>query len=261
MSLTAAAIIPHSPILVPTIGGYDQREKLKKTIASINIIKENLEKIKPDTLIILSPKINNLKNLFCINISEDFEGNFEEFGEFKTNIESSGDIGLALKIRPDEKDEKIKLITKNNLDYEISIPLYFLTQNIKPKIIPIESSTLSLQNHFNFGKEIKEAIFDTNKKVAIIASASLSSKTKKDSINGYTKRAGIFDKKIIDLLETKNTTGILNLKDYLIKEVGEYGLKPIITLLGILDEINYKSETLSYEDPFGIGYLTMNFKI
>ncbi len=261
MSLTAAAIIPHSPILVSTIGGYDQREKLKKTIASINIIKENLEKIKPDTLIILSPKINNLKNLFCINISENFGGDFKEFGEFKTNIKSSGDIGLALKIRRDEKDERIKLITKNNLDYETSIPLYFLTQNIKPKIIPIESSTLSLEDHFNFGKEIKEAIFTTNKKVAVIASVSLSSKTKKNSINGYTKRAGIFDKKIIDLLESKNIAGMLNLKDYLIKEVNEYGLKPIITLLGVLDEINYKPENLSYEDPFGIGYLTMNFKI
>lgn len=261
MSLTAAAIIPHSPILIPTIGGYDQREKLKKTISSINIIKENLEKIKPDTIIILSPKINKFKNIFCVNISEEFEGNFQEFGEFKTSMDLSGDIGLALNIRSDEKDEKIKLITKNNLGYEISVPIYFLTQNIKPKIIPIESSSLKIKDHFEFGKEIREAIFDTNKKVAIIASATLSSKTKKDSIVGYTKRASIFDKKIIDLLESKNTTGILNIKDYLIKEVGEYGLKPIMILLGILDEINYKPENLSYEDPFGIGYLTMNFKL
>ncbi len=261
MSLVSASIIPHSPILIPTIGGFDSREKLKKTITAINTIKENLEKIKPDIIIILSPKINSFKNSFCINISENFNGNFIEFGELKTNIKLKGDIELVLKIRKHEQNEDIKLITKSDLDYELSVPLYFLTQNIKPRIIPIESSNLNLKSHFEFGKEIKEAIFDTNKKVAVIASAVLSGKTKKESPLGYTRRGNVFDKKIIELLETKNKTGLLNMKEYLIKEVSEYGLKPISTLLGILNEVNYKPETLAHEDPLGTGYLTMNFKI
>lgn len=261
MSLVSASIIPHSPILIPTIGDFDVREKFKKTISAINTIKENLERIKPDIIIIISPKINKFKNSFCINISENFNGDFIEFGELKTNIELKGDIGLVLKIRKDEQNENIKLITDSDLDYEFSIPLYFLTQNIKPRIIPIESSNLNLKSHFEFGKEIKEAIFDTNKKVAVIASVALSGKTKKESPLGYTKKGGTFDKKIIELLETKNKTGLLNMKEYLIKEVSEYGLKPIATLLGILNEVNYKPETLSHEDSLGIGYLTMNFKI
>ncbi len=261
MSLVAASIIPHSPILIPTIGDFDTREKFKKTISSINTIKKNLEKIKPDTVIILSPKINKFKNSFCINISENFSGNFIEFGELKTNINLKGDVGLVLKIRKDEQSENTKLITKSNLEYESTVPLYFLTQNIKPRIIPIESSNLNLKNHFEFGKNIKEIIFDTNKKVAIIASVALSGKTKKDSPLGYTKKGDIFNKKIIEQLESKNTIGLLNIKEYLIKEVSEYGLKPISILLGILDEVNYIPEKLSFEDCLGIGYLTMNFKI
>ncbi|MEZ7821419.1 MAG: class III extradiol dioxygenase subunit B-like domain-containing protein [Patescibacteria group bacterium] len=261
MSLVAAAIIPHAPILVPTIGDFDTREKFKKTISAINTIKENLEKIKPDTIIIISPKINKFKDSFCINISENFCGDFIEFGELKTSIELKGDIGLVLKIRKDEQDENTKLITKSNLDYELTVPLYFLTQNIKPRIIPIESSNLNLKNHFEFGKDIKEAIFDTNKKIAVIASVALSGKTKKESPLGYTKKGETFDKKIIELLETKNKTGLLNMKEYLIKEVSEYGLKPISLLLGILNEVNYQPETLSYENHLGTGYLTMNFKI
>lgn len=261
MSLVSASIIPHSPLLVSTIGDFDSREKLKKTLSAINTIKENLEKIKPDTIIIISPKINKFKNSFCINISEDFHGDFIEFGELKTNIELKGDIGLVLEIRKDEKNEGTKLITDSDLDYELCVPLLFLTQNIKPRIIPIESSDLNLKNHFEFGKNIKDAIFDTNKKIAVIASANLSNKTRKESPLGFTKKGSTFDKKIIELLETKNKTGLLNMKEYLIKEVSEYGLKPISILLGILNEINYQPETLSYEDPFGIGYLTMNFKL
>lgn len=261
MSLVSASIIPHSPLLIPTIGDFDSREKLKKTLSAIKTIKENLEKIKPDTIIIISPKINKFKNSFCVNISEDFHGDFIEFGELKTNIELKGDIGLVLEIRKDEKNEDTKLITDSDLDYELSVPLSFLTQNIKPRIIPIESSDLNLKSHFEFGKNIKDTIFDTNKKIAVIASANLSNKTRKESPLGFTKKGSTFDKKIIELLETKNKTGFLNMKEYLIKEVSEYGLKPISILLGILNEINYKPETLSYEDPFGIGYLTMNFKL
>lgn len=138
MSLIFASIIPNSPILLPTVGDFDMRENLKKTISAINIIKENLEKIKPDTIIIISPKINKFKDSFCINISEDFYGDFVEFGELKTNINLKGDIGLVLNMREDEKDEDIKLITQSKLDYELSVPLSFITQNIKPRIIPIE---------------------------------------------------------------------------------------------------------------------------
>lgn len=260
MSLVAAAIIPNSPILIPTIGDFDTREKLKKTISSINTIKENFEKIKPDTIIIISPRINKFKNSFCINISENFNGDFINFGELKTNINLKGDIGLVLNLREDEKDEDIKIITQSKLDYELSVPLYFITQNIKPRIIPIDSSNLNLKNHFEFGKKMKDVLLDTNKKIAIIASANLSCRSKKESPLGYTKKAEMFNKKIIELLETKNKTGIINMKEHLIKDVAEYGIKPITTLMGILNEVNYKPETLSFEDPIGIGYLTMNFK-
>jgi len=261
MPLVSAAIIPHSPILIPTIGDEQIKEHIKNTIAAINRIKNNIESLNPDTIIILSPKINELKNAFAINISEFFELNFIEFGDLKTKMDMNGDIGLVLNFKQDEQDTKINLITKQKLDYETSIPLYFIAQSIKPKIIPIESSTLSLKNHFDFGKIMKEQIFLSNKKIVVIASALLSHKSSKESPLGYSGKAAEFDKKIIDFLQLKNRTGFLSMKSSLLKEVQEYGIKPISILLGILDEVNYKAELESYEAPFGIGYLTMNFKM
>lgn len=261
MPLISAAIIPHSPIFIPTIGDEKIKEQIKNTIAAINRIKNNIEKLNPDTIIILSPKINEFKNAFAVNISEFFELNFIEFGDLKTKLSINGDIGLVLNFKQDEQDTKINLITKQKLDYETSIPLYFLSQTIKSKIIPIESSTLSLKSHFDFGKLIKEEIFLSNKRIVVIASALLSHKSSKNSPLGYSDKAEGFDKKIIDFLEMKNRTGFLSMKNNLLKEVQEYGVKPISILLGILDEINYKTELECYESPFGIGYLTMNFKM
>jgi hypothetical protein len=35
----------------------------------------------------------------------------------------------------------------------------------------------------------------------------------------------------------------------------------ILILLGILDEVKHEPQLLSYEYPFGVGYLTMEFKL
>jgi len=261
MPLVSAAIMPHSPVLIPTIGTAEIKDQIKNTISAINKIKTSIESLNPDTIIILSPRINKLRNAFAINISEFFEVNFIEFGDLKTKLNINGDIGLALSFKQDEKDMTISLITKQKLDYETSIPLYFLAQNIKPKIIPIESSILSLKDHFDFGKIIKEEICLSNKKIAVIASSLLSHKSSTKSPLGYSEKAKDFDKNIIDFLQLKNRTGFLSMKNSLLREVGEYGIKPISILLGILDEINYTAELECYESPFGIGFLTMNFKM
>ena len=47
----------------------------------------------------------------------------------------------------------------------------------------------------------------------------------------------------------------------LIKDAGECGLKPIMITLGILDQIKWEPEVLAYQTDFGIGYLSLNFKI
>ena len=54
---------------------------------------------------------------------------------------------------------------------------------------------------------------------------------------------------------------MVNLDPKLIKDAGECGLKSIVTLMGILDEQEYKPEILAYQNDFGIGYLSMNFKL
>ena len=48
----------------------------------------------------------------------------------------------------------------------------------------------------------------------------------------------------------------------LIEEAGECGYKSIIILLGALSLVpNFKFEILSYEGPFGVGYLVANAKV
>ncbi len=43
------------------------------------------------------------------------------------------------------------------------------------------------------------------------------------------------------------------------KKAGECGMRSIAMLLGVINEVDLKPNILSYEGPFGVGYLVAEF--
>lgn len=262
MSIVFSAIVPHPPILIPAIG-KENIKQLKATADSYSKLEEDLYASQAETIIIISPHGHLQKEAFTINLSPEFRGNFEEFGDLTAKLNLSGDVSLAHRIKEKlETKIPLQLISQNDLDHGASVPLYLLTRHLpKIKIIPLYYSDLDLAAHYNFGQAIKGKLLNSDVRVAIIASGDLSHKLSKNAPAGYNPKGKKFDNKLINGLLKKETEEIIKLKPELIAEAGECGLKSIIILLGILDGIKYEPQLLSYEFPFGVGYLTMNFKL
>jgi AmmeMemoRadiSam system protein B len=108
---------------------------------------------------------------------------------------------------------------------------------------------------------IKNIINQTNKRIAVVASGDLSHRLTKDAPAGYSPIGKEFDKKIIKLLKEKKIKEILNLDPKFVDQAGECGFRSILILLGVFKDINFDFDVLSYQGPFGIGYLVANFKI
>ena len=121
--------------------------------------------------------------------------------------------------------------------------------------MPICYSFLGYSKHVDFGVLLKEAIFSLDKRYAIIASGDLSHRLSLNAPAGFSPKAKEFDKKLIQLLKKKSLDGILNIEPDLIEDAGECGLRSILILLGVIKKMNYEFEVLSYEAPFGVGYL------
>ncbi|MFA6306396.1 MAG: AmmeMemoRadiSam system protein B [Patescibacteria group bacterium] len=262
MSIVFSAIVPHPPILIPTIG-KENINQLKATSDSYLELEQDLYASQAETIIIISPHGHLQEEAFTINLSPEFTGDFKDFGDLTTKFNLNGDIGLAHKIREKlETKAPLQLISETKLDHGASIPLYHLTRHLpKIKIIPLYYSGLSLAAHYNFGQILKNELLSSSTRIALIASGDLSHRLSKNAPAGFSPKGKKFDKKLIDCLLKKQTNEIIKFKPELIADAGECGLKSIVILLGIIEVIKYEPQLLSYEAPFGVGYLTMNFKL
>lgn len=254
-----AAIAPHPPIIVPGIGREDDLREARKTISAMERLRGELEKAKPDTIVLVSPHAPFELNSFGVNSAEVLAGDLAVFGlnkqfVFKNDPEISElikDVSLAKEISSHFYDSA--------LDHGALVPLYYLAQNIKPKLVHLSFSSLDLLSHYQYGDLIGEVLEDAPKRIAVIASGDLSHRLSPGAPAGYSPKGKDFDQKLIKFLKEKNEKGILDLNSAFIGEAGECGLRSIVMLLGIIRTAEYRFELLSYEGPFGVGYMVGRF--
>ncbi len=263
MSLVFSALVPHPPLLLPSIG-REHAKLLEKTWDAYRTVSESLAKSGAETVLVITPHLAFLPGTFLINFSPNYQTNFKDFGDFSKPREYEPDHLLIEKISSASRKEKhpLALISEEHLDYGGGIPLYFLPhQNKKTKIVIISPSNTDAKSQFAFGKIIKDAILRSHHKIAVVCSGDLSHRHSSDSPSGFSAKAKEFDDLIVRNLSSGNASSILQMDSALVLEAHSCGYKSICILLGIMDKVNYRPELLSYETPFGVGYATVQFHI
>lgn len=260
--ISFAAITPHPPLLIPAIG-REHAEKLKITREALKDLEKKLEKAGLDTLIIISSHDKMHHDAFGILLNDRYFVSFKEFGDFETKLNFLPDLEIAEKIRHAAINHEIPLVLihEDELNYSFGVPLYYLAKNKNIKIIPFLHTFGSPKNHYEMGRLIKAVAAQSNKKIGIIVSGHLSHKSSEASPAGFSKKGEEFNKKLRELLETKNTAGILSMDKKFLAEADESVIPALAVLLGVIDRTNYKPQTFSFEAPLGIGYLVFNFKL
>jgi len=261
MPLVFSAICPHPPIIIPQIGQENIR-LVDQTISALLNLEKKLVAQKPEIIILVSPHSPLIPDKFiCLN-GDYLKGDFAQFGHPEVSLEFKTNRQLIQEIKK-EFGSLIEIVPEADLDHGALVPLFYLTSGKlnNLNLILLGFSFLPLDVHFNFGRRLGKIIKESNKRIAFIASGDLSHRLNREAPAGYSPYGLKFDQKLIDLLKNKKTKEIINMDPYLIEEAGECGLKSIIIALGIISGLNYQTEILSYEGPFGVGYLVANFKL
>lgn len=181
-----------------------------------------------------------LNDAFTLNLSQNYKSDFKLFGDLKTKIEFNGNLELSYRIKEKfetnlaEEKGSLILSTQPDLEKNFSIPLLIFSKKFHNfSLIPISPCSLSFQKHFEFGQNLKEELISTNKKIAVVASVNLLE-------NSFEE-----NKKIVKLIKDKNFDELFKLDPGLKSDISS-----ILILLGILNDLNYKVETLFNQNHY-----------
>lgn len=263
MALVFAGITAHTPLLMTTIG-KEGLSIIAKTKEAMLQLEQELYIAQPETIVVISPHGDSLPDALSINLNAKYVTNFEEFGDLVTRLEWKSDIMVIDRFREDFKEKHLPLVlgSSEHIDYGCAVPLYYLTQHLpNVRIVPLITSQLDMKTHHTFGKELKDEIMSSTKRIAVIASADLSHRVGENSPDGLSPRGVAFDEKVMEVITKHDPLSILDIDEEWIKESQACGAKVISTLCGMLDDVNHESKVLSYEKPFGVGYLVARMKI
>ncbi len=252
--LLYAVITPHPPVLIPQIGA----EKLKQvevTKKSLELISKKVKNLKPDTVVLITPHAEISKTTIKIHASHIFEGDFGELGFPKIKLSSKGDASLASLIMKETKNSKILTteVLQSTMDHGTMVPLHYLkSAGVKSKILPVAIAYLTLKELFEFGQLLASAIEKSDGNVVVIASADMSHKL--NEVAGQE-----FDKKLSEMISTNDVEGILTFDNDLLESARQDAIWSIAILLGAVSKFKYESKLLSYEGPFGVGYMVAEY--
>lgn len=260
-----AAITPHPTVIVPTIG-KSNLNLVRKTANAMKQIGEKFRSVKADTILLISPHGPVQYDKFMINYSPTLRGDLGSFGDqrrfvLENNREIVDEIVRIARL----SRLPVGVVRELELDRGALVPLHYLISEkdtaYNPKLVHMSHSMLPLEYHFNLGRILGKILQESAKIYALIASSDLSHRVSPGSPAGYSPQGRHFDKKLADLLRKKDIEGILNIESDLIEEAGECGLRSIVILLGAISHLRWDIKAMSYEAPFGVGYLAANLNI
>ena len=155
------------------------------------------------------------------------------------------------------------LIISPHLEYGYAVPLYYLGKNLKPgiKVEKILVTNSSYEYYYHLGKKYGEEIKKSNERTAVIASGDMSHVLKTDGPYGYDPAGPKLDALIAEAVRAKDVKRLLHIDAKLLECGAECGLRSILFLFGVFAGSDYLTEVLSYEGPFGVGYMVAVFTL
>lgn len=257
------AYTPHSPLLLPTIG-RDHQDTFAPTLKAFNFLSKQLAASKPDTIILMSAQHNRFSEAFSLNLSDPYRIDLTEFGDLETTAAFRPDIQRIDTLQRCLRRQQVPLSINSDptLDHAAAVPLLLLGVDQRAtRIIPLSTCDLDKKQHVEFGRQLRECVETSGKRVAVIASGDLSHALSEKAPAGLRKEGVVFDDTIQEAVRGTSLSKLLSLEEHTVEQAAECGYKPLLSLFGVLEQLNPTTSILSYQAPFGVGLLTAQFAL
>jgi AmmeMemoRadiSam system protein A len=266
MPVVHAGVYPHPPIVIPEVGG-NEAEKVKATAAAMEEMARRVKASNAESILLITPHGPIFQDAVALLREPVLSGSLARFGVPDIKLTYRNDQHLLDAIEMEADKDGIRTATLDQrsataygvqaaLDHGAMVPLYFLHKfGVRQPLVHITFGYLPPRRLYAFGQSVQRAIIRLRRRVAVVASADLSHRLTKDAPAGFNPAGAEFDNKLVQLLEKFDVPAIQTINARLQEDAGECGYRSILICLGILDGLTVQTEILSYEAPFGVGYL------
>ena len=265
MPITGAVIVPHPPLIVPTVGRGQERE-VQTTIDAYRAAVQQVAAWNPEVLIITSPHTVMYTDYFHISPGKGASGDMSAFGAPQTKLSAQYDGELRDEVIRQAEAANIRAGTLGerdpSLDHGTFLPLYFLQDaGVNCPVLRIGLSGFSPLEHYRLGQCIAKAVDKLGRRAVFVASGDLSHKLKDDGPYGYTPEGPVFDRRVTDAMADGDFLQFLTMDPGLCDRAAECGLRSFQIMAGALDGLAVDARLLSYEGTTGVGYGVAVFTI
>ncbi len=258
MGIAAGFMVPHPPLIIPDVGGGEEK-KIQKTVDAYQTVAEAVGRLQPETIVLLSPHQTMYADYFHISPGKGARGDFGQFRAARVSMEVSYDTEFVRVLCEAAKDAGLQAGTLGErgqkLDHGTMVPLYFVNQFwTEYRLVRIGLSGLPLTAHYRLGQCIREAAQTLGRNTVVIASGDLSHKLKEDGPYGYQEEGPAYDARIMDVMGRGAFGELLEFSEDFCEKAAECGHRSFTIMAGAFDRTGVETERLSYEEPFGVGY-------
>ena len=255
--LVFVGIAPHPPIMVPEVGGA----RVAEVRASVDAMRDLTERVKAcgaETIVLVSPHAPLERSTFVAYGGPRLRGDFANFNAPQAIVEAPVDEELLGAIRRAAAEERYRVVAlePQELDHGTAVPLYFLLRNgWAGRAVALGYSFLPDEDHVRFGECIRRAVENIKRPAAFVASGDLSHRLKPGAPAGFDPEARRFDEQVVAALRANAPGQIPRIDQGLRRLAGECGYRSMLVALGAASTVEPDCEVISYEAPFGVGYL------
>ena len=263
MSIVAAFMVPHPPMIVPEVGRGSENQ-VERTIKAYEKVADEIAALKPETIIISSPHSIMYSDYFHISPGSGAVGSFADFGapQVKFEVEYDEELVKLVAARAEQVHFPAGTLGEKNpaLDHGTMVPLWFILKKYKDfKLVRTGLSGYDLLKHYEYGMMIKDAVESLERRVVYVASGDLSHKLQSYGPYGFAEEGPLYDKRIMDVCSAARFGELFDFDENFCQKAAECGHKSFVIMAGALDGQAVEATQYSHEDVTGVGYGICSF--
>ena len=264
MSIKAAYMVPHPPMIVPAIGKGSEAQ-IEETTRSYEQIADDIARQQPETIIVTTPHSIMYADYFHISPGKGAKGSFAGFGAPQEKFEVTYDTELVKEICGTADAWKFPAGTlgerDKSLDHATMVPLWFIEKAYERlgveknyKLVRIGLSALPLTDHYRLGQIIRASVDILGRSAVIVASGDLSHKLQEYGPYGFAEEGPLYDARIIDVCGRGAFGELFDFGESFCENAAECGHRSFVIMAGAFDGEAVDAKALSHQDVTGVGY-------